>query len=88
MRQVSQTNPSQLDARQNAAACLDPAVDVAAAPFDRMNGNPPFVDVGQERLDHPEARRFNDIVMFSSHHGRNACRQVHRPVEARFYLTA
>ena len=39
--QVAQADPRQLDAGEQAAPGLDPAVDVPAASFDRVDGDPP-----------------------------------------------
>ena len=68
LRQVAQADPSQLDPRDQAPSCLDPAVDVSAAPFDRVHGDSAFLFVRQERFDHPEStsvqrhRHLNSLI--------------------------
>ncbi len=89
LRQVAQADPSQLDPRDQAAACLDPAVDVAPAPFDRMHGDPavPRRGPGVASTTH-RARRFNDIVMLLIP-SRTECLPTSPSTHRRkFYITA
>ena len=52
--QVGQADPRQLEARAQAPADPDPAVDEPPAPLDRVGGHLAFLGALEERVDHPE----------------------------------
>ena len=52
--EVGQADPRQLEARAQAPADPDPAVDEPPAPLDRMGGHLAFLGALEERVDHPE----------------------------------
>ena len=89
LRQVAQADPRQLDPRKQAAPGLDPAIDVPAAPFDRMDGDFPFVGMGQQRLDHPESAAVQRHRHRAAPLPSAACRNLFRAlyIKASFYLS-